>query len=339
MLPQSSETHHAPSIISSRMTDVVSEDGEEYNAAAPATVQAEKINKTAADSIARSGSMSSTQRDMWSKSPASRKGPPGSAAWKAGTSFGGPGMSMSNTSRPQSSMSRSSRTHVPSLTSHAFFRPMSSQRLQAQRAGRPYRAGQTATIDGAESQWDDQSKRHSLGSNATAQSRYPDQDIPPPSRGTEYTEQELPDRATLGATFNGDTTAPSVGDSTRPFNISTTNIRPPRTDSMRPVEKADEEIKPPTSFRHSFLLPARRNFPPDDGISDQGKPESGVSSAASPNQGASQAALGEDRNYQYFPGNTVFCWGGRLQNTNHRPVNVATGVLVVLPSILFLVFS
>jgi palmitoyltransferase ZDHHC9/14/18 len=37
-------------------------------------------------------------------------------------------------SRPPSSYSR---THVPSLTSSAFFRPMSSQRLQAQRGQRP----------------------------------------------------------------------------------------------------------------------------------------------------------------------------------------------------------
>ena len=44
-------------------------------------------------------------------------------------------------------------------------------------------------------------------------------------------------------------------------------------------------------------------------------------------------------NYQYFTGNTVFCWGGRLQNTRHRPINIATGLLVVAPSALFFVFS
>jgi palmitoyltransferase ZDHHC9/14/18 len=45
------------------------------------------------------------------------------------------------------------------------------------------------------------------------------------------------------------------------------------------------------------------------------------------------------RNYQYFQGNTVFCLGGRLQNTRHRPVNIATGGLVVIPAVLFLAFS
>ena len=44
-------------------------------------------------------------------------------------------------------------------------------------------------------------------------------------------------------------------------------------------------------------------------------------------------------NYQYFSGNTIFCWGGRLQNTRDRPVNVASGIIVVLPCVLFLVYS
>ena len=52
-----------------------------------------------------------------------------------------------------------------------------------------------------------------------------------------------------------------------------------------------------------------------------------------------EAALKPGMNYQYFSGNTIFCWGGRLQNTRDRPVNVASGVIVVLPCILFLVYS
>jgi palmitoyltransferase ZDHHC9/14/18 len=45
------------------------------------------------------------------------------------------------------------------------------------------------------------------------------------------------------------------------------------------------------------------------------------------------------KNYQYFSGNTVFCWGGRLQNTRDRPVNIATGLFIVIPSALFFGFS
>jgi len=44
-------------------------------------------------------------------------------------------------------------------------------------------------------------------------------------------------------------------------------------------------------------------------------------------------------NYEYFQGNTVFCIGGRLQNSRHRPVNVLTGIMVIIPAILFFVFS
>lgn len=44
-------------------------------------------------------------------------------------------------------------------------------------------------------------------------------------------------------------------------------------------------------------------------------------------------------NYHYFSGNTIFLWGGRLQNTRDRPVNIASGIIVILPAILFLVYS
>lgn len=46
-----------------------------------------------------------------------------------------------------------------------------------------------------------------------------------------------------------------------------------------------------------------------------------------------------DKNWQHFTGNTVFCWGGRLQNTRDRPVSAGTAILVILPTILFFVFE
>ncbi|KAF7559606.1 hypothetical protein G7046_g4535 [Stylonectria norvegica] len=45
------------------------------------------------------------------------------------------------------------------------------------------------------------------------------------------------------------------------------------------------------------------------------------------------------RVHQYFDGNTVFFLGGRWQNTRGRPINIATGLLVILPCILFFVFE
>lgn len=51
------------------------------------------------------------------------------------------------------------------------------------------------------------------------------------------------------------------------------------------------------------------------------------------------APVAAGKNYQYFEGNTVFAMGGRLQNARDRPVNIATGILVVLPAVLFFIFS
>jgi palmitoyltransferase ZDHHC9/14/18 len=45
------------------------------------------------------------------------------------------------------------------------------------------------------------------------------------------------------------------------------------------------------------------------------------------------------KNYEYFAGNTVFFGGGRLQNTRDRPVNIATGLMVLVPAGLFFGFS
>jgi palmitoyltransferase ZDHHC9/14/18 len=52
---------------------------------------------------------------------------------------------------------------------------------------------------------------------------------------------------------------------------------------------------------------------------------------------AARSNLGS--NFEYFEGNTVFALGGRLQNTKHRPINIATLSLVILPCVLFFIFS
>lgn len=45
------------------------------------------------------------------------------------------------------------------------------------------------------------------------------------------------------------------------------------------------------------------------------------------------------KNWQYFPGNMSFCFGGRWQTANDMPMNFLTGILVILPSALFFGFS
>jgi palmitoyltransferase ZDHHC9/14/18 len=89
------------------------------------------ISSTMSDTESERGGDDRTQ-------PLGRTGPPGdpglppSRPSTATTSKKAPGSAAG--SRPPSSYGR---THVPSLTSSAFFRPMSSQRLQAQRGARP----------------------------------------------------------------------------------------------------------------------------------------------------------------------------------------------------------
>ena len=74
-------------------------------------------------------------------------------------------------SRPGTGSSRLSRMHIPSLTAQAFFRPMSSQRLQARR-GRPT-TRETSTTQSE--QWAEPSyhARRSMTSNSTFQQTDP----------------------------------------------------------------------------------------------------------------------------------------------------------------------
>ena len=366
----------APSIISSRMTDIASEDDDDYRPEGLATRQSSTRRANDPDRPPSSMSRPST------KATPSRRGTPfsgtsnASAGWRTGGAFGGPGGSISNTSRPQSANSRTSRTHVPSLASQAFFRPMSSQRLQAQRNHRPLMFQQAHTRVDSHSEDGGKVRRHSLGSNATSQrDAAGHQDLSheplPPSRGTEYTEQY--DRYTANASPTGNATTQSIGESERPLQRKPSDLRPKhlnisqsqrdKSDAMPSMEKS------PKSFRANFLLPAKRDVPSQTGRRDQewtlpttkasgNKPltvnkreranafldcfSSNTTSKTSKQAQSQVEKMGVSKagvNYQYFSGNIVFCWGGRLQNTRDRPINISTAIIVILPSALFFVFS
>jgi palmitoyltransferase ZDHHC9/14/18 len=45
------------------------------------------------------------------------------------------------------------------------------------------------------------------------------------------------------------------------------------------------------------------------------------------------------KNYEYFLGNMSFCLGGRWQTARDLPMNVLTGVIVIVPSGLFFGYS
>jgi palmitoyltransferase ZDHHC9/14/18 len=45
------------------------------------------------------------------------------------------------------------------------------------------------------------------------------------------------------------------------------------------------------------------------------------------------------KNHEYFSGNTMFFWGGRLQNTAERPISILTATIMLIPAVLFYIFS
>ncbi|KAI2786665.1 Palmitoyltransferase erf2 [Penicillium oxalicum] len=295
--------------ISSRVTDLASEDG---NA---------------------SPSHTSPPPTLQHRTSASRRAPP--PARNSVTSTAG------SSQRPGSSASRLSRTHIPSLTAQAFFRPMSSQRLQAHRGGRPLTIGTISTTDG----WNDQQSqnRHSLVSNSTMQhgSQVQTELDVPPSRGTEFTDPLTPDRNTCNASPTGQTTIRSLGDSVRLLRDREQNDRPrpPQLNlnaNNPPKDSHDVPPKSPLSFLSLQNMGTSHN-------NHDARGHERLSSAGSspgPMEAKKQLPRGNlGKNWEYFVGNTFFCFGGRLLNSRDKPINIVTGILQLLPSALFFAYS
>ncbi|KAJ5738373.1 hypothetical protein N7493_001528 [Penicillium malachiteum] len=292
--------------ISSRVTDVASENGEGSLVLTPPVPPPQQQRPSA-----------------------SRRGPPPTRN--------------SVTSRPGSSGSRISRTHIPSLTAQAFFRPMSSQRLQAHRGGRPVTKGTASSTE----EWGDQTSqnRRSLISNSTMpQGSLPQVDMEaPPSRGTEFTDPIIPDRNTSNASPTGNMTVRSLGESVRLLHDRDPGgkKRPEYLNLNVNYSVQNSRDAPPPKSPLSFLsyqnkAAAYNNHDP------QGHERlSSVGSSPGPTDIKKQgfASTPSGRNHEYFVGNTIFCGSGRLQNARDKPVNILTGIMVIVPSGLFFGFS
>lgn len=358
------DSGRAPSVISSRMTDIASEDGDNNNNNDNNRAQTSGTPQPRSPtSVARSASIT--------------KGPWHGSVRKNFAGF--PSKRGSVTSTTAGSLGRSpsltSRSHVPSLTSNAFFHPMSSQKLQAQRAG----AARPPTVSQPQQQQHQEQQLGDLDDNATdvagsvvqgytpsplaeLQRNLGDDDNrrPPPSRGTEMTEQD-----TLERIAGTRTTSPSAGyyatgsitDSIRPLHMKpdavhhAVNVSAVRS----PLDLGNPSVptKSSRSFRSTFLLPGSN----EQILGSQNRSTDGAeklsSTASSPrlepvdSQGqqkpktppTSTQPQSKGRVYQFFDGNTVFWFGGRWQNTRHRPLNIATGIFAVTPCALFFVFE
>jgi palmitoyltransferase ZDHHC9/14/18 len=342
--PQPARSEAGESILSSQMTDIASEEGAENSA--------DPLNRVAARRLAQRRSIQTTasrpntgvssQRGAWGQSQPTRRGYLTHSTAQRGSVAG------SIASRP---VSATSRSHAPSLTSHAFFRPMSSQRLQAQRGSRPVLGPHGLSEDGSAEGGGSSLARNSVNSNQTT--RLPvivaDSDRPPPSRGTEMTEQETAERRTVTTSpTQGHHPTASLTESVRPLQRGTGNSKGLSLNIDKSYKNGNglpTPSKSPRSFRSSFLLPTRGEPPSNSpNRSNQGREKlasvassPGLTPVDAPGKPPKSPKLG--KNYEYFTGNTVFCWGGRLQNTRDKPISIATGSFVVIPSVLFFAFS
>lgn len=296
--------------ISSRVTDITSDDGE-Y-------------------SQSQTGYSPQPPR---SQPPGSRRGLPARNSIAASSQM---------TSRPGSANSRLSRMHIPSLTAQAFFRPMSSQRLQAHRGGRP-----TTTETSARSEdWTDYASqnRRSLASNSTVpQSSVPQADTEvPPSRGTEFTDPAATDWSTVSPSQRGNTIAArNLRENIRLFHNNEKQNTTARAHINLGIDyKTTLGQDPPQRSPLTFYSlqgesedrsDAAEQLPPADSAPAPSFLE------AKQNPESANGKLG--KNYEHFVGNTIFFLGGRLQNSRDKPVNIATAILIVLPSGLFFGYS
>lgn len=277
--------------------------------------------------------------------PQSRRGP------LASSNF-----STTNSSRPQSQASRMSRSHIPSLTPHAFFRPMTSQQAQRQRGARP-NTGRTVPSTFGDEATGDGATEPRTSMSTIPRGQYAHQNDPealppssrgPPSRGTEYTDPGAHEQVAgpvSPASPGGNNTIRSMGESVgllkgrnrqqkeRPQNLTLGS----NLNNGNSVEKPQKS--PIGSFRSNFSLGAQGHTFKESGhqhlSSTASSPRFDVTK--DPERAMPQKNLG--RNHEYFEGNTIFFWGGRLQNARDRPVNIVTGICAILPGILFFIFS
>ncbi|KAI5806886.1 DHHC palmitoyltransferase-domain-containing protein [Geopyxis carbonaria] len=204
--------------------------------------------------------------------------------------------------RPTSS---ASRTHAPSITSQAFYRPMSSAKLQAQR-------GKVTEEDEVEQ---NRIRGFAQISHIQENSSLRQQETVVHQRNTplQYTRD-----ASVSTVEQTVRTAPSVN--------SASPLQQPESVNQK---RQGEQPQIPHNMNSAIRMPQ---------LSDRDVCSDG-SELSNPGQDPRERHPDLGRNYEYFPGNMSFCFGGRWQTANDLPMNILTGILVALPSALFFAYS
>lgn len=151
---------------------------------------------------------------------------------------------------------------------------------------------------------------------------------------TDYTHSEVPEHYETGS---HDFNSQQDGETGLVDGFRKAINRPTHLNIGAAQQSVDAPQKSPLSFRSGFSLASKGRLEPG-----HQHLSSNATSPRIPHQDHElpdppRGTLG--KNHEYFEGNTVFWWGGRMQNARDRPVNIATGIFLILPGILFFVFS
>lgn len=234
-----------------------------------------------------------------------------------------------------------SRSHVPSLTSRAFLSPMSSQRLQVHRGQRPW-SMQERSSPFPEDYDDMQSNtnRNSTGSAITIRGGH-----------------ALPTQAdieALRAVSRASTTRTDFTEADRgyPTEFMSSAMVMASTDDLEKQERLVQEQAPqypPNGTGHQMRNGYQSKFEPSEYTHNQYASQTNghayPQQQGPPSEEEKMLAQKEfvknnlGQNYEYFTGNTRFWWGGRLQNARDKPIVIGTALIVLIPTVLFFVFS
>lgn len=204
--------------------------------------------------------------------------------------------------RPTSS---ASRTHAPGVANQAFYRPMSSAKLQAQR-------GRVTEED----DFEQQQQRRIIGfAHASAGGSM---SIPVAPHNPQQQQQNL-----------------GYARQTSISTIDHTSRGAPSMSSNSPLRNSYEPSQPASLAPPSPSISRMPRTPNSRGGSSNGS----RSSMAPKHRPQLQPREKVGKNYEYFPGNMRFCLGGRFQTARDFPMNIMTGILVIIPAALFFGYS
>jgi len=245
-------------------------------------------------STAMSNTTTTTHRN-WLSASGGNRGLPSSVA-------GG-----STRGRPDSS---TSRTHAPGVANQAFYRPMSSAKLQAQR-------GKVTEEDEAE--------QNRIRGFARAATNTPSSQLPTNMPIVHHHHNNNNSSVCIGEQHPRDVSMSSTVEQTLQTAPSLNSTAPLR-DETRQIVGEDNSVRKVNVRR----MPQHRNS------SSRGESNGSHSSITAKTQ---QRKPNLGKNHEYFPGNMRFCFGGRWQTARDFPMNILTGILVSLPAGLFFGYS